>query len=482
MKSIPEGYVRKEYSCKGWLPLVTDRAGNYLGVDLSPGDGGTFGQVIVFGRDFDTKVVMWRGEGEGGWGRWLAGVVDELENGEGYELGNEGGGSDGSEDEVGYESYFYSSNGVTREGGEGHTGGLRLTGEYKGWNVLEAWADRSLKRWIQAGLYKEPEQPQAPLKSDADMADSNLVSDAHPATEVPIPGLTVTTSTSDRDVTEVTPTTPRARDPPPAIAVVPPIPMPVPIPTAKDLLTNDSPDSSQPVSPKTPQQESTPIPALVEEKSRPTARQSRMASEDSMDGSESGAMLALTGRHSVESMQTEEEGQEESSPMTEAHLVAPVVANEEKKISPAPSIKENQKRNGALAVQTSAPSNHDDSGDMRTPTATSFANGITGEKPEPTKDVAEPSSSPTSTRVGVPGDERPTTHDEHHHKKHSLSISKLFHHHPNAAAAASGSGSDDDSIKHQQQHHEGSGDSSRRFSGFRLKGHAKKKGSESSAV
>ncbi|KAG8944080.1 Cell wall assembly regulator, partial [Tulasnella sp. 408] len=55
MKSIPDGYIRKEYSCKGWLPLVTDRAGNYLGVDLHPGEGGTYGQVIVFGRDFDTK-------------------------------------------------------------------------------------------------------------------------------------------------------------------------------------------------------------------------------------------------------------------------------------------------------------------------------------------------------------------------------------------------------------------------------------------
>ncbi len=29
--------------------------------------------------------------------------------------------------------------------------GLRLAGEYRGWNVLEAWADRSMKRWHEAG-------------------------------------------------------------------------------------------------------------------------------------------------------------------------------------------------------------------------------------------------------------------------------------------------------------------------------------------
>ena len=121
MKSIPDKYIRQEYSCRGWLPLVTDRAGNYLGVDLHPGDEGTYGQVIVFGRDFDTKVVMWKGEGEGGWGRWLASFVDELENGEGYEMGATSDGSDDSEDDIGYESYFTGTNGAGKGegGGEG---------------------------------------------------------------------------------------------------------------------------------------------------------------------------------------------------------------------------------------------------------------------------------------------------------------------------------------------------------------------------
>ncbi|KAG8895221.1 Cell wall assembly regulator [Tulasnella sp. 403] len=186
MKSIPDGYVRKEYSCRGWLPLVTDRAGNYLGVDLHPGEQGTYGQVIVFGRDFDTKVVMWRGEGEGGWGRWLASFVDDLENSEGYELGATNDASSDSEDDVGYEGYFYS-NGVGRDGGEGNTGGLRLTGEYKGWNVLEAWADRSVKRWMQAGVYKGDLDP-AP-RPDTEVSDVAAVTNSGPATEVAIPAL-----------------------------------------------------------------------------------------------------------------------------------------------------------------------------------------------------------------------------------------------------------------------------------------------------
>ena len=83
MDSIPPGWIRKEYSSRGWIPIVADKAGNYLGVDLNPGEGGAVGQVIVFGRDFDTKVVMYRGDGEHGWAKWLSGFVDDLESGEG---------------------------------------------------------------------------------------------------------------------------------------------------------------------------------------------------------------------------------------------------------------------------------------------------------------------------------------------------------------------------------------------------------------
>lgn len=154
MQSIPPGWVRKEYSQRGWIPLIADKAGNYLGIDLNPAEGGSIGQVIVFGRDFDTKVVLWNGDGVTGWAKWLAGFVDELESGDGFEIGL-GDTSEGSEDEVGYESYYYDGHGRGHGDGGGDNGaggGLRYIGEYRGWSVLEAWADRSLRKWHEAGV------------------------------------------------------------------------------------------------------------------------------------------------------------------------------------------------------------------------------------------------------------------------------------------------------------------------------------------
>jgi cell wall assembly regulator SMI1 len=155
MRSIPSNWIRTEYTTRGWVPLIADKGGNYIGVDLNPGDGGIAGQVIVFGRDFDTKVVLWRGDGASGWAKWLASFVDELESGEGFEVGTSGNEySEGSEDGVGYESYFHdgSGRGQGDGGGDSGAGGLRLTGEYRGWSPLEAWADRSVRKWYEAGV------------------------------------------------------------------------------------------------------------------------------------------------------------------------------------------------------------------------------------------------------------------------------------------------------------------------------------------
>ena len=249
MTACPDGWIRTDYSNRGWIPLITDRVGNYIGIDLNPpsldahlgggnrdeedddeqggyadgyddeedddslaqkmangslveGDtstasetpldpigggagssrkgkkrggakakissssarrrsngaapGGTPGQVIVFGRDFDTKVVLWRGEGEGGWGRFLQHFAEELEAGEMWTLDNESAGSDSEEDNIGYESYFGGSGGGGGQGGGDRAGdgaaGFKLHGDYKGWPVLEAWADRSIRAWEQAGF------------------------------------------------------------------------------------------------------------------------------------------------------------------------------------------------------------------------------------------------------------------------------------------------------------------------------------------
>ena len=144
MASVPHLWIKKAYACRGWIPLLSDRTGNYIGVDLDPAQDGSWGQVIIFGRDFDRKCVVWRGDGEGGWGKFLAAFVDEIESGDGWEADKSS--SSDEEEELGYDSY----NGGATSGEAGK--GLRLAGEYKGWNVLEAWWDRSVRQWEQIGL------------------------------------------------------------------------------------------------------------------------------------------------------------------------------------------------------------------------------------------------------------------------------------------------------------------------------------------
>ncbi|EMD38350.1 hypothetical protein CERSUDRAFT_113510 [Gelatoporia subvermispora B] len=240
MQSIPPGWVRREYSLRGWIPLVKDKVGNYLGVDMNPGEGGSVGQVIVFGRDFDTKVVMWRGDGPGGWAKWLAGFAEDLESGEGFELGGSND-SEGSEDSVGYESYFFDGvgGGQGDGGGDAGTGGLRLTGEYKGWSVLEAWADRSMRRWQDAGLL-----PEAPLSADKgktpEKVPINRLQLVSTGAEVPIPVLADVEETSALaaplgNVTNQH-SLPQARQPLPIISVTkPPAPKPVDLPSPESI-------------------------------------------------------------------------------------------------------------------------------------------------------------------------------------------------------------------------------------------------------
>lgn len=57
-KSIPPNAVQPYYVHKGWIPIIKDSCGNQFAVDLAPGPQGKWGQIILFGRDFDTKVVV----------------------------------------------------------------------------------------------------------------------------------------------------------------------------------------------------------------------------------------------------------------------------------------------------------------------------------------------------------------------------------------------------------------------------------------
>jgi cell wall assembly regulator SMI1 len=54
----PPGAIRNRYIELGWIPFAHDGGGNHLGVDLAPGESGTVGQVLTFGRDVTHKVVV----------------------------------------------------------------------------------------------------------------------------------------------------------------------------------------------------------------------------------------------------------------------------------------------------------------------------------------------------------------------------------------------------------------------------------------
>jgi len=57
-RSIPPNAVQPYYYHKGWVPILKDHIGNQIALDLSPGPSGNWGQVIIFGRDYDTKLVV----------------------------------------------------------------------------------------------------------------------------------------------------------------------------------------------------------------------------------------------------------------------------------------------------------------------------------------------------------------------------------------------------------------------------------------
>lgn len=259
MQSVPPGWIRKEYSQRGWIPLISDKTGNYVGVDLNPGEGGSVGQVIVFGRDFDTKVVLWKGDGPAGWATWLASFAEVLESGEGFELGasNE---SEGSEDDVGYEGYFFDGTG--RGAGEGaggmSSGGMRLAGEYRGWTTLEAWADRSVRKWQQMGLVPDPPVGekgkvctaffaplgcasqslllfQAPEKVGLGVVDLPN-SAASSGAEVPIPVLKDVSNTAPSQGVVDSPEISQKASVPVISITKPPAPLPVDLPTQDEIV------------------------------------------------------------------------------------------------------------------------------------------------------------------------------------------------------------------------------------------------------
>jgi len=74
--SQPPNAVQKVYAHPAWIPLARDWGGNNLAVDLAPGPAGKWGQVILFGRDYDCKYVVARS-----WSAFLATLADDLNSG-----------------------------------------------------------------------------------------------------------------------------------------------------------------------------------------------------------------------------------------------------------------------------------------------------------------------------------------------------------------------------------------------------------------
>lgn len=71
--SQPSGAIQRAYTHPAWIPMARDWGGNCLAVDLAPGPAGKWGQVILFGRDYDCKFVIARS-----WAAFLANVADDL--------------------------------------------------------------------------------------------------------------------------------------------------------------------------------------------------------------------------------------------------------------------------------------------------------------------------------------------------------------------------------------------------------------------
>lgn len=71
--SQPPGAVQKAYVHPAWIPLARDWGGNNIAVDLAPGPAGKWGQVIIFGRDYDCKYVIARS-----WAAFLGILADDI--------------------------------------------------------------------------------------------------------------------------------------------------------------------------------------------------------------------------------------------------------------------------------------------------------------------------------------------------------------------------------------------------------------------
>lgn len=101
--SVPPGSILPVYAHSMWIPLITDEVGNCIAIDLSVSENShpeqVWGQVIIFGRDFDTKFKI-----ADNFGDFLLIFANDLEKGN-WELSSSSDGEDmmcGSDTELVY--------------------------------------------------------------------------------------------------------------------------------------------------------------------------------------------------------------------------------------------------------------------------------------------------------------------------------------------------------------------------------------------
>jgi cell wall assembly regulator SMI1 len=74
--SWPKGAADPAYINPRWVPLTHDGSGNHIGLDFDPWPNGRIGQVILYGRDEDVKLVLAQSLGT-----FLDWIADLLESG-----------------------------------------------------------------------------------------------------------------------------------------------------------------------------------------------------------------------------------------------------------------------------------------------------------------------------------------------------------------------------------------------------------------
>jgi cell wall assembly regulator SMI1 len=72
--SWPEYTIDPAYINSGWIPLTSDGSGGHIGLDFDPWPSGRVGQVVLYGRDEDVKVML--AESLGQFLNWVAELLE----------------------------------------------------------------------------------------------------------------------------------------------------------------------------------------------------------------------------------------------------------------------------------------------------------------------------------------------------------------------------------------------------------------------